>query len=614
MKKTWKWVLSGLMLVGGLSAKEQPNILWIITDDHRADSIQAYNRAMTGQKYSPLGYVMSPEADKLAKEGVLFTRAYCNSPGCAPSRTSMHYGQYPHRSGHYGFETSHRDTPFAKPFIPEMMAELGYTTATFGKTGFYVFKNSPRKYDKIAFYQHEVSMRHITDSGLADWSKYSKWAGGKKAGSGVKWRFSDDEVLDYYTPIKGEMDPENAAVKKEAEEKLDILYAYERDNAGLIIGGQSPSSTGGTMDGHIAGSFTEFLKHAGKTYETPFGTTMQGPAKDKPLFVHLGFHFPHTPTLPSKEFREVFMKKEKEMPYRIPDFSKEELKKLPPQMQLWFKKTNFADMSEADKKQSIRDYYAFCAMGDALVGQSVEAFKTYSEKQGRDWLILYVIGDHGWHLGEQGGTSKFAPYNTSNHCAAIAVSSDKKRWPAGTICHDYVEFVDFAPTLVRGGGGDLTRKTYAHLDGYAMDDIASGKKNREYVLGEMNHVIGPRCYLRGEDFAFSMRNREKNGKAFEKWGDKPGVNIKWALEAPREKVEMVLFDLRTDPMEQNNVADDPEYAALADWFRVKLGNITLGDGRVECDWKNPDDYVITDFARGAHDGKLDIPAELIPAI
>ncbi|MDZ8117574.1 sulfatase-like hydrolase/transferase [Pontiella agarivorans] len=613
MKNTWKLMLWMLALAGSAAANEQPNILWIITDDHRADSVQAYNRATTGKNYNPLGFVMSPEADKLAEEGVLFTRAYCNSPGCAPSRTSMHYGMYPHHSGHYGFETSHRDTAFSKPFLPEMMADLGYTTASFGKTGFYVFKNSPRKYDKIDFYQHEVSMRQITDSGLSDWSKYSKWAEGKKAGSGVRWRFKN-RVLDYYIPVDGEMDAENARVRKQAEEELDILYAYKRNNAGLIIGGQSPSSAENTMDGHIAGSMIDFLQHAGKKYNTPYDTAMEGPNPDKPLFVHLGFHFPHTPTLPSKEFRDLFMAKEKEIPYRVPDFSKEELEKLPPQMQLWFEKTNFADMTEADKRQSIRDYYAFCAMGDHLVGQSVEAFKAYSRKQGRDWLILYVIGDHGWHLGEQGGTSKFAPYDKSNHCAVIAVSSDKQRWPAGKVCRNWVEFVDIAPTLLQGGGADLSEEAFAHLDGVSMKDVLAGKNTRQYVIGEMNHVIGPRCYLRCDDFAFSMRNREKNGKAFEKWGDKPGVNIKWALEAPREKVEMVLFDLRVDSGEQNNVAYDPEYAALADWFRNKLGRITLGDGRVECDWKHPDDYMITDFAKGAHDGKLDIPAELIPTI
>ena len=90
------FLISSLELIG----PAQPNILWLITDDHRADSIQAFNQATAGQRHSALGEVSSPSADKLASEGVLFTRAYCNSPACAPSRTSMHFGMYPHHSGH----------------------------------------------------------------------------------------------------------------------------------------------------------------------------------------------------------------------------------------------------------------------------------------------------------------------------------------------------------------------------------------------------------------------------------------------------------------------------------------------------------------------------------
>ena len=132
------------------------------------------------------------------------------------------------------------------------------------------------------------------------------------------------------------------------------------------------------------------------------------------------------------------------------------------------------------------------------------------------------------------------------------------------------------------------------------------------MIGEMNHHIGPRAHLRSDDFAFSMRVREKNGAPGSKWGHAPGEGVRWALEAPRAKVELALFDLRIDPREQNNVAGDTEYAELADWFRDKLGSIVLGDGRVECDWTQENSYAISDFAKDAHDGKLNIPANIIP--
>ena len=60
----------------------------------------------------------------------------------------------------------------------------------------------------------------------------------------------------------------------------------------------------------------------------------------------------------------------------------------------------------------------------------------------------------------------------------------------------------------------------------------------------------------------------------------------YALTCDRPKADMALYDLRVDPLEKNNLANHHAYAALADWFRQKLGNIVLGDGRVECDSYN----------------------------
>ncbi|MDU0352843.1 hypothetical protein RS130_01925 [Paraglaciecola aquimarina] len=60
--------------------KVKPNILWILTDDQRADSIAAVNLALRGTKESELGYVESPNLDALAEEGVLFPLAYNQSP------------------------------------------------------------------------------------------------------------------------------------------------------------------------------------------------------------------------------------------------------------------------------------------------------------------------------------------------------------------------------------------------------------------------------------------------------------------------------------------------------------------------------------------------------
>lgn len=46
----------------------------------------------------------------------------------------------------------------------------------------------------------------------------------------------------------------------------------------------------------------------------------------------------------------------------------------------------------------------------------------------------------------------------------------------------------------------------------------------------------------------------------------------------------------------------------------KLGNIVLGDGRVECDWSKANSFNISNFAPGTHDHKLDIPTNIIPVL
>jgi arylsulfatase A-like enzyme len=269
-------------------------------------------------------------------------------------------------------------------------------------------------------------------------------------------------------------------------------------------------------------------------------------------------------------------------------------------------------LTPEETQMAMRDYYAFCAYGDSLIGQAVTEFKEYCAKNNQEYLIIYTVGDHGWHLGEQGIEAKFTPYRQSVHNAAIVVSSDKTKFPAGKVYRDIVEYVDFAPTILAAGGVNIHDQQYDYLDGEDLAEVLAGTaKKREYALGEMNLVCGPRAYIRSEDFAFSMRSRPENVKPKE---GSLNENVKWAMECPVEKAELALYDLRSDPLERDNVAGDPEYKELAAWFRTKLGNIVLGDGRVECDWDKKNSYNISTFAEGADDKKLDIPRKLIPKI
>lgn len=100
---------------------KRPNVLWICTDQQRWDTL------------SCLGYpgACTPNIDTIAERGVAFTRAYCQSPICTPSRASFLTGLYPishqvHRNGNKGF-------PDHLPLLPKMMNDAGYHTGLIGK-------------------------------------------------------------------------------------------------------------------------------------------------------------------------------------------------------------------------------------------------------------------------------------------------------------------------------------------------------------------------------------------------------------------------------------------------------------------------------------------------
>lgn len=581
------------------SSSQRPNILWIVTDDHRPDSVAAFNRAVSGKSESPLGFVSSPSTDKLAQEGVLFTHAYANAPSCAPSRSSMFTGQYPFRNGVYGFETWRRGMPFSRPLIPEVMAQAGYDTMLLGKLDVRR-RNRDGKYDvPFASFNERYEAEFQRQVG-----RHYRTVGKKE-----RYYFPDGstEEITVVGP-RTKVTPEIRAQSEAFEDRYHILRSYTRQSGPTVImGGEATMPTEGHYQSQVNQAFLKYLNHPNETFPIAEGgkPVMIGPDSSKPIFVNLGYEWPHTPVLPPKEFRDQF----KDRSYKIPDFSPTELSKLPPQLRLYFEKFQITDMTEAEKRQLIQDYYAFCAYGDWLVGQAVAAFQEYSRKNGRPWVIIYTIGDHSWHLGENGVAAKFAPYNQSNRCAMIAASSDESIFPRGLVSDALVEFVDIAPTLYALAGVDLNNRQYAFLDGSPLTSILRHGESREYVLSNSNHTFEHRASIRNREFVFSMRTRPENYLPVK------GVNkdnIRWALEASEAEVEMALFDLRSDPLERNNVAGDPKYRELARWFRHKLANIILGDGRVECNWTVEDEWSVFDFAQGSDDKKLDIPEALIP--
>jgi arylsulfatase A-like enzyme len=109
--------------------EKKPNILFIITDQQFAEAMSC---RMGNQ------FLKTPNMDKMAAEGVIFTQAYCSNPISVPSRSSMFTGRYTH-------ETGMTRNPNVKEPVPEIynsslpnmgqyFQQAGYRTAYYGKS------------------------------------------------------------------------------------------------------------------------------------------------------------------------------------------------------------------------------------------------------------------------------------------------------------------------------------------------------------------------------------------------------------------------------------------------------------------------------------------------
>ena len=101
----------------------KPNIVWMFSDDHAYQAIGAYGGRFEKEN-------LTPNIDTLAKDGMVFDRAYVANSICAPSRATLLTGKHSHLNGKYdnrgGF--NHDQQQFQK-----ILQKSGYQTAMIGK-------------------------------------------------------------------------------------------------------------------------------------------------------------------------------------------------------------------------------------------------------------------------------------------------------------------------------------------------------------------------------------------------------------------------------------------------------------------------------------------------
>ncbi len=108
----------------GESTADRPNIIFILTDDQRFDSLG----------YAGNDIIHTPEMDKLAREGVYFENALVTTPICSASRASIFSGRY-ERAHRYTFGPDPLAPEFVQDSYPVLLKKAGYYSGFIGKFG-----------------------------------------------------------------------------------------------------------------------------------------------------------------------------------------------------------------------------------------------------------------------------------------------------------------------------------------------------------------------------------------------------------------------------------------------------------------------------------------------
>ena len=128
------------LLIFSISCQKQetlppPNILWIVSEDN-SPFLGCYGDSLA----------TTPNLDKLAAEGILYTKAYANAPVCAPNRATLITGMYTISTGIENMRSTFPIPKFIK-FYPRYLKEIGYYTSNNSKKD-YNTTDQPEAWDE----------------------------------------------------------------------------------------------------------------------------------------------------------------------------------------------------------------------------------------------------------------------------------------------------------------------------------------------------------------------------------------------------------------------------------------------------------------------------------
>ena len=500
--------------------KRNPNILFIMSDDHAYQAISAYDDKL----------ITTPNIDRIANEGMLFTNACVTNSICAPSRAVILTGKHSHLNGKIDNKAKFDDTQIT---FPQLFQKAGYQTAMFGKLH---FGNNPKGVDDFLILPGQGSYIN------------PKFIGKDK----------DTIITGYVTDVITDLTLDWFKNKREENKPFLMMYLHKAPHRAWW---PSPEKFAEFYEKEFPEPETLFDDYSGrgtaaKTAEMNILTHMQymHDSKVRPsIFEEMG---KVEPEIVYVKGDGTLMRPNDQGFYRpFGRANKEQKKKYDVTLDKISEdfKTNWPKMNNKEKmkwkyQRYMQDYLATISSVDDNVGRVLN----YLEETGLDEnTIVVYTSDQGFYLGEHGWFDKRFIYDESFKTPLMI------KWPnvikPGTTSEEMVQNLDFAQTFLEAA----MIKAPDDMQGESLIPLLKGdteKWNRDAVY--YHYYEYPSVHM-------AKRHYGIVNKEFKL------VHFYYDVD------EWELYDRLKDPNEMNNVYNDPGYKEVVDKLTEELREIRI---------------------------------------
>lgn len=503
-------ILSGTRNIFSQTIKEKPNIVCIFVDDHAYQAISAYGHPISEK-------APTPNIDRIAEMGMLYTHSYVENSISTPSRATLLTGLYSHQHGQTRLGCCMNPD---KVWFTELLQEAGYTTAVIGKWhlnvepkgfDFYDILFDQGEYYNPSFRRPQTNGEYIREEGYAT-------------------TLITDKAIDWIDKTISEESPFCILVNHKARHRnwmaepkyLDLFEDIEFPEPATLF---DDYSTRG-----------EQMKNQELTIENHMGYAFDfkvGELKDEPTLAYIKESWPPAINQLTEQQREVWDKA----------YNKQNQSFLE-------NRPEGEDLLRWKYQRYIKEYCRTIRSIDDQVGRLLDFLE---EKDVLDNTLIVYTSDQGFFLGEHGLYDKRFMYEEAFRTPLI-ISFPTQIKPH-TICHEFVQNIDLAPTFLDIAGVEIPEELPGKsLKTLFTESVSDNWRDEIYYHFYDYPAVGNvRCH-------YGIRT--KRYKLIHWYGEGHGNG--------KEIDFWELYDLKKDPNEINNVYESKKYKKIKKTLTFKL--------------------------------------------